>query len=342
MTFVHLRHPWDRVRAPVASESLWLGRREILRALGLGGAMLASRSLAACHGSERKSPKSEYTASKRWLPGWEPAGGSALYPAARNPRFTVRRSLNPEDDAAAHNNFYEFLPGRAGPVFRLVGDFEPRPWQVTIAGAVEETRTVDVDEIARIAPLEERLYHFRCVERWSMVVPWTGIPLRAFVEWCKPKASAKYVRFESFAPSDLTPEQREHEPPGFEQAAYYPWPYYEGLRMDEATNELALLVTGIFGHGLPMQHGAPLRVILPWKYGYKSPKSIVRVEFTADEPRTFWHDVSPDEYGFLSNVEPDVPHPRWSQAEEWDITTKDTLPTLPYNGYGELVARMYA
>ncbi len=308
--------------------------------------MLAVRPLSACQGSVRSSgteenPKTEYPAAKRWVPRFEPAGGSALYPAERNDGYRVRRSLSPEDDAASHNNFYEFLPGRAGPVYRQVGDFVPRPWQVTIAGAVEQTKTVDVDEIAKIAPLEERLYHFRCVERWSMVVPWTGFPLKKFVEWCRPTASAKFVRFVSFAPSDLDADQKKHEPPGFKEAAYYPWPYYEGLRMDEATNELALLVTGIYGHGLPMQHGAPLRVTVPWKYGYKNPKSVVRVEFTAEQPRTFWNDVSPNEYGFLSNVEPDVPHPRWSQAHEWDITTKDTMPTLPYNGYGEFVAKLY-
>jgi len=347
MTSIRRPRPWEgRTTRPVLPESLWPSRREILRALGLGGAMLATPSVVGCQ--ERKTvsgveqdPVTTYPASTRWVPDWKVVGGKSAYPAQRNPAFLVRRSLNPEDDAAAQNNFYEFLPGRAGPVHRFVEGFRPEPWKLAIAGEVEEERTVDLDDVAKIAPLEERVYHFRCVERWSMVVPWTGIPLAKVVEWCKPKSSAKHVRFVSFGPKDLTEEQKPHTPPGFTEAAHYPWPYYEGLRMDEATNPLALLVTGIYGHAIPMQHGAPLRVIAPWKYGYKSPKSIVRIEFTREEPPTFWNDLQPKEYGYLSNIEPDVPHPRWSQANEWDITTKDWMPTLPYNGYGEYVAELY-
>ncbi len=347
MPSIHLPHPWDRPRRPVAEERVWLDRREVLKALGCASAMLAGAPLASCQepalgSGVEENPKTDYRASARWVPSWEPAGGRALYPAKRNGAFRIRRSLNPEDDPASHNNFYEFLPDRAGPVQRLVEGFVPRPWQLTIAGEVEEPKTIDIDEIPRIAPLEERLYHFRCVERWSMVVPWTGIPLAKFVEWCRPKSSARFLRFVSFGPQDLTAEQKKHEPPGFKQASHYPWPYYEGLRMDEALSELALLVTGIYGHGLPMQHGAQVRVSVPWKYGYKSPKSIVRIEFTKEQPPTFWNDVAPQEYGFLSNVEPEVPHPRWSQAKEWDITTREFMPTLLYNGYGETVAKLYA
>ncbi len=322
----------------------FLDRRQLLKALGFGSALAAASPLFACQETKsgvEANPRRDYPESPRWVPAWRPAGGPELYPARRNGTFAIRRSLTPEDRAAGKNNFYEFFPGRAGPVHRHVAGFQPRPWAVTIAGEVEQERTVEVDELARIAPLEERLYHFRCVEAWSMVVPWTGIPLADFVRWCRPKASARFVRFVTFGEKDLDAEQRKHMPPGFEQASHYPWPYYEGLRMDEATNPLALLVTGIYGHGLPMQHGAPVRVIVPWKYGYKSPKSIVRVEFTSEQPHTFWNDLQPAEYGFLSNVEPAFPHPRWSQATETDIATGDKIPTLLYNGYAEYVAKLY-
>ncbi len=320
---------------PVLSETAWRDRRRVLKLLGLGGGLLAAGPAAAWAGDRCDPGQATYPASERWVPAWPPAGGKELYPATRNPTWKqADRALTPEDAAAQKNNFYEFLPGRAGPVHRYVGDFEPDPWKVEIAGLVEEERAVDVDEIARIAPLEERVYRFRCVERWSMVVPWTGLPMAAFVKWCRPTSEARYVKFTSF----LRPEQA----PGQRRGGSYPWPYYEGLRLDEATHPLTLLVTGIFGHGLPAQHGAPVRVVVPWKYGYKSAKSFVRVEFTRDEPGTFWSDLQPLEYPFLSNVEPDVPHPRWSQATETDIGTGDRFPTRPYNGYADEVAKLYA
>ena len=346
---MHIRspRPWDRRGAslpPVLDEQDFLDRRQVLKALGMGGAMAAAAPLLACQEAKsgiEPNPRTAYARSEKWLPAWRPAGGPELYPAKRNDAFPIRRSLTSEDKAAGHNNFYEFLPGHAGPVYRKLGGFTPRPWQVSIAGEVEQEKTADVDELARIAPLEERLYHFRCVEAWSMVVPWTGIPLKSLVEWCRPKPSARFLRFVTFGEKDLDAEQKKHVPPGFAEASYYPWPYYEALRLDEATNPLALLVTGIYGHGLPMQHGAPVRVIVPWKYGYKSPKSIVHIEFTSAQPGTFWSDLQPSEYPFLSNVEPTVPHPRWSQATETDIATGDRIPTLLYNGYGEYVAQLY-
>ncbi len=336
--------PWSRRSThlpPIIDERDFWNRRQLLRALGWG--MLAASLPVACREAERAvgpGPRDSYPLVRERVPGWRPAGGFGLYPAKRNAAFAIRRSLTPEDRAAGHNNFYEFLPGRAGPVEQCVAGFRPRPWSVSIGGEVAEPRTLDVDEVATIAPLEERLYHFRCVEGWSMVVPWTGIPLASFVQWCRPRPGARFVRFVSFAESDLHAEQKRHVPPGLRER-YYPWPYYEALRLDEATNPLALLVTGIYGHGLPMQHGAPLRVVVPWKYGYKSPKSIVRVEFTSARPGTFWSDLQPDEYPFLSNVDPEVPHPRWSQETERDLATGDRNPTLRYNGYGEYVARLY-
>jgi sulfoxide reductase catalytic subunit YedY len=325
---------------PVLEEQRSLERREILAALGLGSflAALPRSAIAACQeGSGAKSKVVEapesYSPSTKWVPKWAPPGGADRYPAPRNDAFHGGRSLTPEDGAARKNNYYEFLSGRAGEVYRYVDKFEARPWKVVIAGEVEEPKTVDVDEIAKIAPLEERIYRHRCVEAWSMVVPWTGLPLSAFVKWCKPKADARFLKFTSF--------HRPEQAPGQKESSSYPWPYYEGLRLDEALSPLALIVTGIYGHGLPVQHGAPLRIAVPWKYGYKSPKGIVKVEFTKDQPGTFWSDMQPTEYPFLSNVDGSVPHPRWSQEYETDIATGDKIKTQKYNGYGNLVEALY-
>lgn len=344
------RATWQRTAdsPPILDAATHADRRQILRAMGYGG-LLASAGFgtSACAqdqqgGASGAGPVGEipegrtYGAWDRWVPGWEAPGGNERYPAAVNEGFAgvpEGRILTPENTAATQNNYYEFLPGRAGAVHRYVADFEARPWTVRITGEVEEEKTLELDDLARLAPLEERVYRFRCVEAWSMVVPWTGLPLRALIDACKPKSSAKFVKFLSF----VRPEQA----PGQKRRTSYPWPYYEALRLDEARHPLALMATGIFGHALPTQHGAPLRVIVPWKYGYKSPKGIVEMQFTSKQPKTFWEDLQPEEYPFLSNVEPDVPHPRWSQARETDLGTGDRIATLPYNGYAEQVAGLY-
>jgi sulfoxide reductase catalytic subunit YedY len=183
-------------------------------------------------------------------------------------------------------------------------------------------------------PIEERLYRHRCVEAWAMAVPWTGFPLKALIDFAEPRSSAKYVRFVSASKPD--------EMPGIGEQNWYPWPYFEGLRIEEAANELTMCTVGIYGHPLPSQHGAPLRINVPWKYGYKSPKSIVKIEFTEKEPPTFWDTLQPEEYSFESNVNPNKPHPRWSQAKERLIDTGETVATQMYNGYGEFVAHLYA
>jgi len=346
MAHVHESRPWKRIRAAVGrgrvlDESDWLDRRTILKAMGFGGAMLAGVSCAQeIQSASEEDPTTAYPASTKWVPDWSPVGGKASYPAPRNQEFEVRRSLTPEDAAAGYNNFYEFYPGSAGPVHSYVGSFTPRPWQIEIGGEVEEPKTIDVDELAKIADLEERLYHFRCVETWAMIVPWTGIPMADFVKWCKPKSEARFVRFTSFSRPKPGAEPADYERRSF-FSSDYPFPYYEGLRLEEAVNPLAMLVTGIYGHGLPMQHGACVRVIVPWKYGYKSPKSIARIEFLKQQPATFWSDLQPTEYPFESNVDPAKPHPRWSQATEWDVATRERYPTLPYNGYGDYVAKLY-
>lgn len=238
--------------------------------------------------------------------------------------------VTPEEVAGRYNNFYEFSEDKTA-VHRLAESFRLRPWQIEVGGLVEKPRTFDLDDLAKLSP-EERIYRFRCVEAWSMVVPWSGIPLARLLDQCRPLAKATHVKFTSFLRPEEAPNQKNHK---------YDWPYYEGLRMDEARHDLTLLVTGAYGHALPAQHGGPVRVIVPWKYGYKSPKSIVKIELTNIEPHTFWNDQAPDEYSFLSNVDPAVPHPRWSQATERVIGTGERRATEPFNGYAEQVAALY-
>ena len=330
MIHIRGRRGWKIPSALATPESIYLDRRKFLRTLGLAGAGLTIsgsvlRAAGALAGASAK-PGTAASASKSGAP-------RPLFPAHRNPKFTLDRPLSDAKVAASYNNFYEFTEQK-DQVWKLVDRFQPRPWRIEIAGLVNKPRELDVDELIRSLPVEERLYRHRCVEAWAMAVPWTGIPMRQFVKWADPTSAATYIRFVSF----LKPE----EAPNQKRATWYPWPYYEGLRMDEAMNELTLLGIGIYGHELPKQHGAPIRVITPWKYGYKSAKSIVRFEFVDQQPRTFWNDVAPKEYSFLSNVNPKVPHPRWSQATEKMIGTGERRPTLPFNGYGEWVAGMYA
>jgi len=253
--------------------------------------------------------------------------------AKRNPKYTVERPITEERIVAGYNNFYEFLTNKEQ-VARHAERFHSRPWEIETAGEVEKPQRIDVDALIKLMTLEERVYRLRCVEAWSVVVPWTGFPLAKFVEWAKPKSTARYLRLVSF----LRPE----EAIGQREQPWYPWPYYEGLTMGEATNELAMIVVGSYGHRLPNQNGAPLRLITPWKYGYKSIKSIVRFEFARKEPPTFWNDIAPSEYDFFSNVNPKKPHPRWSQATETDVATNKRIPTLPFNGYAEYVAQLYS
>ncbi len=206
------------------------------------------------------------------------------------------------------------------------------PWTVKIDGLVEKPFEIGVDDLIKKIGLEERLYRHRCVEAWSMAVPWTGFPLSKLVALAKPSSGAKYVRFETFMDKATAPGQR---------VFYYPWPYIEGLTMAEAGNDLPFVVTGIYGKPLPNQFGAPIRIAVPWKYGFKSAKSIVKVSFTAERPKTFWEGLQASEYGFWANVNPAVPHPRWSQASERVLGTDQRVPTLIYNGYGEQVAGLY-
>ena len=259
-----------------------------------------------------------------------PDPSADLYPAKRNETYTLDRPITDEAINGHYNNFYEFgtdkdiaAPAQVLPV---------RPWTVKIDGMVEKPFEIGIDDLMRKLTLEERTYRHRCVEAWSMAIAWTGFPLKKLVDLAKPLGSAKFVRMETFLDKTIAPGQRQ---------PWYPWPYIEGLTMAEATNDLAFIATGAYGHPLAKQHGAPLRLAVPWKYGFKSVKSIVKFSFVEQRPKGMWEVLQSAEYGFWANVNPAVPHPRWSQATEEVIGTGMRRETLLFNGYGEYVAGIY-
>jgi sulfoxide reductase catalytic subunit YedY len=253
-----------------------------------------------------------------------------LYPAKRNETFTLDRPITDEKTNTNYNNFYEF--GSSKYVAKAAQALKLRPWTVKIDGMVEKAQEIGIDELIRMMPLEERLYRHRCVEAWSMAIPWSGFPFAKLLDLAKPLSSAKYVRMETFHNPSMAPGQKQ---------TWLPWPYVEGLTMAEAANELAFLVTGAYGKPVSKVQGAPLRLAVPWKYGFKSIKSIVRFNFTDQRPKSYWEALQASEYGFWANVNPQVPHPRWSQATEELIGLNERRPTLLFNGYGEYVADLY-
>jgi sulfoxide reductase catalytic subunit YedY len=312
--------PTERITPP----EVFFNRRKFLSALAL--ATIAAPSLVLAGGRQDTSTMLQ-----------PPINRPGVFPAPRNQDYVVpsaieRKALIDPEIGASHNNFYEMLANHGGPVWKYVGAFEVEPWKVQVTGECEKPMTIDLDDLYEF-DLEERVYHFRCVERWAMNIPWTGFPLRKLLEKVEPKSNAEYLAF--------TSAMRPEEMPGLAQSkSYYDWPYREGLRLDEAMNELALVVVGVYGKALLKQHGAPVRIIVPWKYGYKSPKSIVKIELVKERPKFFWQ-VQAHEYGFLSNVNPNIPHPRWSQAESHWLDTGDKFPTPIFNGYEKYVAQLY-
>ncbi|WP_029032705.1 protein-methionine-sulfoxide reductase catalytic subunit MsrP [Salinarimonas rosea] len=301
---------WELPESAATPEQVWLDRRSLM----LGGAgLIGAAALPRLALAQEGDPSAD------------------LYPAPRNEAFALDRPVTEESVASNYNNFYEF--GSSKRVAAAAQRLETRPWSVVVDGMVEEERTIDIDTLIRGMSLEERLYRLRCVEAWAMAVPWTGFPLADLVAMARPLSSARYLRFETFLNPDVASGQRQ---------SWYPWPYVEGVTMEEATNELAFLVTGVYGKPLQQQFGAPIRLALPWKYGFKSIKSIVRITFTDERPVSFWEELAASEYGFWANVNPDVPHPRWSQATERMLGTDEQRPTVIYNGYGEWVAGLYA
>ena len=285
----HRRKVWDLPGLKATPEAVAFSRRALVKgAAGIG-------TLAAVQNSGLRAAL---------------AAGDPGYPAKRNEAYTLGRALTPEAINEHYNNFYEF--GTSKDVYDAARGLKTHPWTIEIDGLVDKPHKVDIEDLVKAIGLEERLYRHRCVEAWSMTVPWTGFSLRALVDYAKPLGSAKFVRFETFKDSRMAPGQRQF---------WYPWPYSEGLTMAEATNDVAFMVTGAYGKPLDNSFGAPLRVHLPWKYGFKSAKSIVKISFTATQPKTFWEALASSEYGFWANVNPAVPHPRWSQATEEVIGT---------------------
>ena len=308
------------IDSPLASEitprAIFESRREFIRQIAVGSiagtafAQMASREAFAQSATARKLA------------------------AKANPAYVVMDKATAYKDATTYNNFYEFGTDKADPA-RNAGTLKPRPWSVVIDGEVKKPMTLDLDALMKIAPLEERIYRLRCVEGWSMVIPWVGFSLSQLIKKVEPTSNAKYIEFISLADKA--------QMPGI-NSPVLEWPYVEGLRLDEANHPLALLTFGMYGEVLPNQNGAPVRVVVPWKYGFKSPKSIVKIRFTKEQPRTAWNVAAASEYGFYSNVNPEVDHPRWSQASERRIGEDGLFAkkrkTLMFNGYSD-VASLY-
>ncbi len=312
--WIRKRRGWEIPEREATPEAVFRDRRRLIRAAALGP--IAAAAAGAVPG--RAATPDDPTAD--------------LYPAERNPTYTLDRDITDEEVATTYNNFYEFGSDK-GIWKRARDNLRIRPWTVTIDGDVEEPMEIAFDDLVRRMGVEERLYRLRCVERWAMAVPWSGFPMAKLVAFARPLGKAKYVRMETFHDADMASGQRQF---------WYPWPYVEGVTMEEATTDLAFIVTGMYGKPVPAQNGAPLRLALPWKYGFKSIKSITRFTFTDKRPKSFWEVVQGSEYGFWANVNPEVPHRRWSQARERMIGTDEMRDTLIYNGYGEFVAHLYA
>jgi methionine sulfoxide reductase catalytic subunit len=299
----------------VTPEKLYLSRRELMA----GAAALA---IVGCDGS------ADATAA--------PPAGAPLR-ATPNPAYRVADPPTKVEAATTYNNFYEFGTGKDDPA-RLAATLKPRPWHVQVDGLCARPRTFDIEEVLKLAPLEERIYVLRCVEAWSMVIPWIGYPLAALLKQVEPRPGARYVEFTTLKDPEQFPAQK----PSLLGFGSLDWPYTEGLRLDEALHPLTLLTVGMYGQVLPNQNGAPVRIVVPWKYGFKSAKSVVRIRLTDTEPKTAWNKAAPQEYGFYSNVNPSVDHPRWSQATERRIGEFRRRPTHMFNGYGDQVASLYA
>jgi sulfoxide reductase catalytic subunit YedY len=307
------RRGWEIPESCATPEHLFFNRRAFLAAAGAGAA------LAALPGGAQAQRASDVP---------DPSAG--LYPAKQNPKYVLDREVTPEKVNLNYNNFYEYSTSKS--LAREAQQLRIRPWKIKIDGMVEKAQEIDIDDLLKKMPIEERLYRHRCVEAWGMAIPWSGFALAELVKFAKPTSGAKYLRMETFNDPGMAPGMR---------SPLYPWPYVEGLTMAEATNELAFMVTGAYGKPVAKQMGAPLRLAVPWKYGFKSIKSIVRFSFVDKQPKGLWEALQSSEYGFWANVNPQVPHPRWSQASEEVIGTGARRPTLLFNGYGDYVADMY-
>jgi sulfoxide reductase catalytic subunit YedY len=312
---IRTRRGWEIPESKVTSEAAVLGRRGVLAA-GLGAGLIAGPAQAQ----------------------WNPFGSAAKVPAQplkplkakRNTTYPAGRAVTDEKDATSYNNFYEFSEDKSlvGPAQAMKLD----PWSVEISGLVKTPRKIGLEDLLKQVSLEERIYRHRCVEAWAMTVPWIGFPLADLVKLAEPLAGAKYVAFTSLAdPKTMVGLSK----------SWYPWPFMDSITLEEAGNELSFLTVGMYGKTTPPQNGAPIRLTTPWKYGFKQVKSIVKVDFVAERPVGFWEKLQDSEYGFWANVNPAVPHPRWSQAYERLLGSDEKVPTQIWNGYGEFVSAMY-
>jgi len=305
---------WQLPESAATDESTYQSRRDVIKKLGLG-AVGGALPMAGAHAATVGFPEKPNI----------------------NKKYLIKdRKPTPYPYVTGYNNFYEFTTQKQEVRFAANQGWKTEPWTLEVGGHVEKPLKVDVNDLCKEMGIEMRIYRFRCVEAWSMVIPWDGFPLSKLIKKVQPTSKAKYVKF-------TTSEDRKAAP-GFNRYPHYDWPYTEGLRLDEANHDLTFLAAGVFGKPLPNQNGAPLRLVVPWKYGFKSIKSLVRIDFTEDEPKTLWNSAAPNEYGFYSNVNPKVSHPRWSQATERVIggqTFGARIDTLMFNGYEEQVAPLY-
>ncbi len=321
---------WELPESAATPEGLFLSRRKLIKSVAAGSIIAAGGGLlSACDEGDVAGTKAAEAAAETYYPKDDPS--LSRYPVERNPKFVLDRPITEEKWAATFNNFYEF--GSSKNIWEKAQALPIRPWTVQIAGMVDKPFEIAIDDLLGKMPLEERLYRHRCVEAWSMAVPWSGFPLRSLVELAQPLSGAKFLKMVTFKDEKVAPGQK---------AVWYPWPYVEGLTMEEARHDLSFIVTGAYGKPLPKQNGSPLRLAVPWKYGFKHIKSIVRFEFTDQRPVSFWEEIQGSEYGFWANINPAVPHPRWSQASERILGSDERKPTLLYNGYAEEVAGLYA
>jgi len=298
----------------ITPEHIYLSRRKFM--VGIGALAVSSLALSACGVGGGSAGQSD-------------ADEQSLLTSADADE--LGDSLNTYQEITNFNNFYEFTTDKQK-VASMVDGFRSSPWSVEVGGLVNNPKTYDLDDFRKGFSIQERIYRLRCVEGWSMVIPWVGFPLAELLEEVEPTSQAKYVRFETILDSEQMVGQR---------SDWFPWPYVEGLRLDEAMHDLTLLTTGLYGNDLPAQNGAPVRLVVPWKYGFKSIKSIVKIELVEEMPISLWMDSAPSEYGFFANVNPDVPHPRWSQSSERRIGELSRRKTLPFNGYADQVAQLY-
>lgn len=305
---IRIPRGWELPESAATPEHLVLGRR---KALGLGGLIAAGAALPwqGARAQQAASPMA----------------------AMRNPAFRPERALTPEKDATSYNNYYEF--GSSKNVASAAARLPQRPWTLKLEGMVDKPQELGLDDLLKKVSLEERVLRHRCVEAWAMTVPWTGFPMAELLKLAGPQPGAKFVEFHTVADRGTMPGLRQ---------SWYPWPYVEGCTLAEAANELCFMVVGLYGKPVPPQNGGPIRVLFPWKYGFKSGKAITTIRFTDKRPVSFWEQLQPTEYGFWANVNPEVPHPRWSQAHERLLGSNERVPTKLFNGYGEYVASLYA